>query len=133
MIQKALFQMYPLTFYSFHIMVGLGFYFILIFAMVLMLIFRGDLTEKKWFLRLAIITIPLAFVASLSGWIVAEVGRQPWTIQDLLPTVASVSQIDASAVQITFWLFMIVFTALLIAELKIMFKQIKIGPKEGGH
>jgi cytochrome d ubiquinol oxidase subunit I len=69
----------------------------------------------------------------MSGWIVAEVGRQPWTIQDLLPAVASVSQIDASAVQITFWLFTAVFTALLIAELKIMFKQIKIGPKEGGH
>jgi cytochrome d ubiquinol oxidase subunit I len=69
----------------------------------------------------------------MSGWIVAEVGRQPWTIQDLLPTVAAVSNIDASAVQITFWLFAIIFTALLIAEIKIMLKQIKIGPKEGGH
>jgi cytochrome d ubiquinol oxidase subunit I len=130
---KSIIPNVPLTFYSFHIMVGLGFYFILLFVMVLILIFRGDLIDKKWILRLAIITIPLAFIASMSGWIVAEVGRQPWTIQDLLPTVASVSQIDASAVQITFWLFTIVFTALLIAELKIMFKQIKIGPKEGGH
>jgi len=123
----------PMTFYSFHIMVGLGFYFIFLFAAVLILIFRNKLIEKKWLLRLLVFTIPLAFIASMSGWIVAEVGRQPWTIQDLLPAVASVSQIDASAVQITFWLFTAVFTALLIAELKIMFKQIKIGPKEGGH
>ena len=114
-------------------MLGLDFYFILLFVVILILIFQGKLIEKKWLLRLAIFTIPLAYVASMSGWIVAEVGRQPWVIQDLLPTVAAVSQIDASAVQITFWLFLAIFTALLIAELKIMIKQIKIGPKEGGH
>ena len=130
---KSIIPNVPMTFYSFHIMVGLGFYFILIFVMVIFFIYKDKLTDKKWLLRLAIVTIPLAYIASMSGWIVAEVGRQPWTIQDLLPAVAAVSQIDASSVQITFWLFGVVFTALLIAELKIMFKQIKIGPKEGGH
>lgn len=130
---KSVIPNVPLTFYSFHIMVGLGFYFIALFVAVLILIYRGQLTEKRWLLKLSILTIPLAYIASMSGWIVAEVGRQPWTIQDLLPTVAAVSQIDASAVQITFWLFLAIFTALLIAELKIMIKQIKIGPKEGGH
>ncbi|MFC2150935.1 cytochrome ubiquinol oxidase subunit I [Bacteroidota bacterium] len=130
---KSIIPNVPLTFYSFHIMVGLGFYFIILFVAVIILLFQDKLVEKKWLLRLTIFTIPLAYIASLSGWIVAEVGRQPWTIQDLLPTVASVSQIDASAVQITFWLFLVIFTALLIAELKIMIKQIKIGPKEGGH
>jgi cytochrome d ubiquinol oxidase subunit I len=130
---KSVIPNVPLTFYSFHIMVGLGFYFIALFVAVLILIYRGQLTEKRWLLKISILTIPLAYIASMSGWIVAEVGRQPWTIQDLLPTVAAVSQIDASAVQITFWLFLAIFTALLIAELKIMIKQIKIGPKEGGH
>lgn len=130
---KSIIPNVPLTFYSFHIMVGLGFYFIILFVAVIILIFRGKLVEKRWLLRLAIFTIPLAYIASMSGWIVAEFGRQPWTIQDLLPAVAAVSQIDASAVQITFWLFTVIFTALLIAELKIMIKQIKIGPKEGGH
>ena len=130
---KSIIPNVPLTFYSFHMMVGLGFYFILLFVVLLILLFQGKLIEKKWLLRLAIFTIPLAYIASMSGWIVAEVGRQPWVIQDLLPTVAAVSQIDASAVQITFWLFLAIFTALLIAELKIMIKQIKIGPKEGGH
>ena len=65
-----------------------------------------------------------------AGWIVAEVGRQPWAIQDVLPLTAAVSRIDASAVQITFIIFAILFTLLMIAELSIMFKQIKLGPKE---
>ncbi len=129
---KSIIPNVPLTFYSFRIMVGLGFYFIIFFVALLLIMFR-NVEPKKWLLRLAIFTIPLAYLASMSGWIVAEVGRQPWTIQDLLPTVAAVSQIDASAVQITFWLFMAIFTALLIAEIKIMTKQINIGPKEGGH
>ena len=63
---------------------------------------------------------------------VAEVGRQPWVIQDLLPTVAAVSMIDATSVQITFGLFVVIFTALLIAEIMIMKKQIKSGPKVEG-
>ncbi len=130
---KSIIPNVPLTFYSFHIMVSLGFYFILFFSLSLLFIYKDDIEPRKWFLRLAILTIPLAYIASLSGWIVAEVGRQPWTIQDLLPTVAAVSQIDASAVQITFFLFTIIFTALLIAEIRIMTKQIHIGPKEGGH
>jgi cytochrome d ubiquinol oxidase subunit I len=56
-------------------------------------------------------------------------GRQPWVIQDLLPTMAAVSHIDSTSVQVTFWLFAVLFTALLIAELSIMFRQIKNGTK----
>lgn len=123
----------PMSFYSFHIMVILGFYFILLFALYLYYIKREMLNRRRWFLRLALWSIPLAYVASQCGWIVAEMGRQPWVIQDLMPTMAAVSNIDNSAVQITFFLFLAVFTALLIAEIKIMLKQIKIGPNEGGH
>jgi cytochrome d ubiquinol oxidase subunit I len=119
----------PLSFYSFHLMVGLGFYFVLLFLWILFELFKGTLQNRKFLLRLAIATIPLVYLASQSGWIVAEMGRQPWVIQDLLPTMAAVSHIDASSVQITFWLFAVLFTALLIAELSIMFKQIKNGPK----
>jgi cytochrome d ubiquinol oxidase subunit I len=64
--------------------------------------------------------------------VVAEMGRQPWVIQDLLPTVAAVSMIDSTSVQITFWLFAAIFTTLLLAEIMIMIKQIKLGPKDGG-
>ncbi len=123
----------PLTFYSFHIMVAFGFYFIFLFIVLLRYIYKGTLVQKRKFLRLLLFTLPLPYIASQAGWIVAEVGRQPWVIQDYLPTVAAVSQINASAVQITFWLFFVVFTALLIAEIKIMTTQIKLGPKEGGN
>jgi cytochrome bd ubiquinol oxidase subunit I len=123
----------PLTFYSFHLMVILGFYFILLFAIILWFLVKGSLEKKRWLLWISLWTIPFAYLASQLGWVVAEVGRQPWVIQDLLPTVAAVSMIDATSVQITFWIFAGLFTALLIAELMIMVRQIKIGPKEGGH
>lgn len=129
---KDLIPNVPISFYSFHIMVLFGFYFIIMFALVLRFIYKGSLFRKRKFLYLLLFSIPFAYLASQSGWVVAEVGRQPWVIQDYLPTVAAVSQIDASSVQITFWLFFAVFTALLIAEIKIMTKQIKIGPSEGG-
>jgi cytochrome d ubiquinol oxidase subunit I len=122
----------PLSFYSFHLMVGLGFYFLILLIIFLVSVFRNTLEHKRFLLRLAIFTIPLAYLATQAGWVVAEMGRQPWVIQDLLPTVAAISHINTGTVQITFWLFAAVFTGLLIAELSIMFKQIKIGPKEGG-
>ena len=122
----------PLTFYSFHLMVALGFYFLLLFIVFIILVWRDKLNNRKFLLWLAVFTIPLAYLASEAGWIVAEVGRQPWVVQDLLPTVAAVSHINASSVQATFLLFACIFTGLLIAEISIMIKQIKIGPKEGG-
>jgi cytochrome bd ubiquinol oxidase subunit I len=124
----------PLTFYSFRIMVGLGFYFIVLFFLVLLFLYKGTIENKPKFLWLTILTIPLPYIAGQAGWIVAEVGRQPWVIQDYLPTAAAVSHINTSAVQVTFWLFFAVFTALLIAEISIMLKQIKLGAnEEGGH
>ncbi len=115
----------PLVFYSFHIMVALGFYFILFFILVLFFLKKDILQKNKWILYTSIWTVPLAYIASETGWIVAEVGRQPWVIQDLMTTSMAVSKIDASSVQITFFLFIAIFTALLIAEIKIMTTQIK--------
>jgi cytochrome bd ubiquinol oxidase subunit I len=129
---KSLVPNVPLSFYSFHVMVFLGFYFIAFFALTLFFVLKKKIDTKNWFLWVALLSIPLPYIAGEAGWIVAEVGRQPWVIQDYLPTVAAVSQINASSVQVTFWLFALVFTGLLIAELSIMTKQVKIGPKEGG-
>lgn len=120
----------PLTFYSFHIMVFLGMFLLAFLAIILFMSVKDRLEKYPILLKLGIISIPLVYITTMTGWIVAEVGRQPWVIQDLMPTVAAVSRLDASAVQITFWLFLVTFTVLLIAELKIMFRQIKIGPKE---
>jgi cytochrome d ubiquinol oxidase subunit I len=118
----------PTTFYSFRIMVGLGFHFMLLFFVVLVLTLRNKIATNKWVLYTALWTIPLAFIASELGWVVAEVGRQPWVIQDIMPTIAAVSQLQPASVQITFWMFFLIFTALLIAEIKIMTRQIKKGP-----
>ncbi len=120
-----------ISFYSFHIMVMLGTFFILLFVLVLFFTMKNVIEHKKWLLWVALWTIPLAYVASEAGWVVAEVGRQPWVIQDLLPSIAAVSQIDATNVQITFFLFLVVFVTLAIAEVKIMVTQIKKGPE--GH
>ncbi len=121
-----------LTFYSFRIMVMLGFLFVLLFAVTLWLVLKNKTENKKWFYLAAIACIPLAYLATQMGWIVAEVGRQPWIIQDIMPTSAAVSKLTTGSVQLTFVLFAITFTVLLIAEIKIMLKQIKKGPKEGG-
>jgi cytochrome bd ubiquinol oxidase subunit I len=123
----------PMTFYSFHIMVILGFGFMVFFALFLFFSSRGELPRRKFWLRLAPWVIPLAYIASEAGWVVAEVGRQPWTIQDLLPTVAAVTKLDTGSVMVTFIMFAITFTVLAIAEVNIMVKAIKHGPKnEGG-
>jgi cytochrome d ubiquinol oxidase subunit I len=120
----------PLSFYSFHLMVVLGLMFVLLFALSLVYVIKGSIEKKRGFLRFAIISIPLAYIASQAGWIVSEVGRQPWVVQDLMPTMAGVTRISTGSVKTTFWLFVALFTILLIAELKIMFRQIKIGPKK---
>ena len=118
----------PTTFYSFRIMVGLGIHFLALFIVMILLGRKDKLDKKRFILYTALWTIPLAYIASELGWVVAEVGRQPWVIQDILPTIAAVSQLKSSSVQITFWLFFVIFTGLLIAEIKIMVSQIKKGP-----
>jgi len=123
----------PASFYSFHLMVILGFFFLLLFVIVLFYGIKDRLENKRWLLFIMLWTIPLAYIASQAGWVLAELGRQPWVIQDLMPTIAAVSHVNTTTVQITFFLFLVTFTALLIAEVMIMVKQIKIGPKEGGN
>lgn len=119
-----------LTFYSFHVMVGLGSWFIALFFFVLYFSMIGKIERQKALLYAALFSIPLGYIAGEAGWIVAEVGRQPWAIQGMLPVGMASSHIDAVSVMITLGLFAIIFTALLIAEVKIMLKQITIGPEE---
>ena len=119
----------PVTFYAFRVMVGLGFFFILLFVLAIWFHRRKTLERNPWFLWIALFSIPLAYLASELGWIVTEMGRQPWIIQNLMPVHVAVSNISAGAVQTTFWLFAVLFTALLIAEISIMVRQIKTGPK----
>ncbi len=117
------------AFYSFHLMVILGFLFILIFSMALFFLYNGTILSQRWFLRVVLFSIPLTYIASELGWILAEMGRQPWIIQDLMPVSQAVTNIETGSVQTTFWIFAFIFTGLLIAEISIMLKQIKAGPK----
>ena len=119
----------PLTFYMFRIMVMLGGYFILFFILVLFFVYKKDLSRMKWMHWVALLTIPLGYIAGQAGWAVAECGRQPWVIQDMLPTNVAVSQLSTSSVQLTFFIFLFLFTVMLIAEIGIMCKTIKKGPK----
>ena len=83
----------------------------------------------RWLCWGSIVLLPLAYVASESGWLVAEFGRQPWTIQDMLPTWAAVSDLNAGSVALTFFIFLLLFTTMLAVEISILLKQIKKGPK----
>jgi len=114
-------------------MVFMGFYLIALFVVLIYFSIKNQLEKYKILLKISLLSIPLVYLASVSGWLVTEFGRQPWVIQDILPTGAAVSNIGSNAVITTFILFAIIFTALLIADIKIMLKQIKIGYKEGGN
>ena len=116
-----------LTFYSFHVMVALGSYFILLFFVTLFLAMRKNLAEYKKILWLCVFSIPLGYVACEAGWIVAEVGRQPWAIQDLMPVGVAATSLAGTNIMTSFALFAVLFTVLFVAEIKIMLKQIKIG------
>ncbi|EDP5928248.1 cytochrome ubiquinol oxidase subunit I [Campylobacter jejuni] len=123
-----------LTFYSFHIMVALGSFFFLLFIVTLYLTMANDIEKFRKVLWVCLLSIPLGYIAAEAGWIVAEVGRQPWAIQDLLPVHIAATQLGKVNVQISFWIFAVLFTALLIAEVKIMLTQIKKGfDAHAGH
>ncbi|TRZ75028.1 MAG: cytochrome ubiquinol oxidase subunit I [Bacteroidetes bacterium] len=129
---KAAIPNVSFTFYTFHFMVYCGLYFIILLVVLLFYLQNGRIETRKWLLYITLWSVPLAYLSSQAGWIVAEVGRQPWVIQDLLPVSAGVSKISPASVQFTFWIFAFVFTILLIAEIMILVRQIKIGPKDGG-
>ena len=120
-----------LTFYTFHIMVTIGGWLLLFLPLTIYISYRKPqwLTVKiariRVFPVLALLTLPLTYICSQCGWIVAEAGRQPWVIQDILPCRAAISSISVSEVQTTFFIFLALFTCLLIAEVGIMVKQIK--------
>lgn len=120
-----------LTFYAFHIMVYLGGWFMALFALTLYLVTKKEIRDYRVVLQAALWSIPLGYIAGEAGWVVAEVGRQPWAIQDLMPVGVAATHISTTNVMISFFLFATLFTTLLIAEVKIMTTQIKNGPEEG--
>jgi cytochrome d ubiquinol oxidase subunit I len=114
-----------LTFYAFRIMVMGGGYLLLFFlAALFMSLRKPKLLEHRLIHVLGLLTIPVVWLVSEAGWVTAEIGRQPWTIEGLLPTRAAVSAISAGSVQVTFFMFVVVFVGLLVAEVSIMLREI---------
>ena len=118
-----------LIYWAFRVMVGFGGFLLLLMIVVLWAEWRGKLAGMKWLQWVALWSIPLVYLAGQAGWFVAEVGRQPWVIQGLLPTKAAVSSVSVGAVQTTFFLFVAIFTLFLAIEIRIMLKAIKKGPE----
>ena len=119
----------PLVYWSFRVMVGLGSFLLVLMIAVLWIEHKGKLQHMRWLQWVSLWSIPLVYMAGQAGWIVAEVGRQPWVIQGLLPTKAAVSSVSVGAVQTTFFLFVAIFTLFLAIEIRIMLKAIKKGPE----
>jgi cytochrome d ubiquinol oxidase subunit I len=115
-------------FWSFRVMVGLGMLFLLIFALSFYFLAVRNLAPQRWLMRLALYSIPLPWVAAELGWFVAEYGRQPWTISSVLPTFLSASSLPAAHVYASLTAFVVFYTALLIVEMYLMLKYIRIGP-----
>ncbi len=120
-----------IVFNSFHLMAILGSLFPVIFGAFLFFTLKGKLTETRWLLPVGLSTALLGLLAQQAGWVTAEVGRQPWAIQGLMPVKIATTNLSTTAVQITFAMFAVVFTLLLIAEISIMLKTIAAGPE--GH
>jgi cytochrome bd ubiquinol oxidase subunit I len=115
-------------FWSFRIMVGLGFYFIALFAVAFVLASRRQLTRYRAFLWVALLSLPLPWLAAELGWIVAEVGRQPWVIEGVLPTFLAVSSISAANVWVTLIGFIVFYSTLAVVDLYLMVRTVKAGP-----
>jgi cytochrome d ubiquinol oxidase subunit I len=118
-----------LVFYSFRLMVGLGMLFVVLFAAAAWWAKKRQFDRFRFMPYFALFCVPCAYIASQCGWIVAEVGRQPWVVQDLMPTHIAITRIASGWVVTTFWMFAVLFTLLLAAEVGIMCSQIKKGPK----
>ena len=113
-----------LVYWSFRLMVGIGSFLMLYLVVALWLQRRDKLATMRWMLWLGVAAVPMVYVAGQAGWVVAEVGRQPWAIYELLPVQAAVSQLPVANIMVTFFLFLLVFTLLLAAEVGIMCKAI---------
>jgi cytochrome bd ubiquinol oxidase subunit I len=119
-----------IVFYAFRVMVGIGTLLAAVGLFSLWLRYKGRLYTAPSFLRLAVGCAPLGFVAILAGWVVTEVGRQPWTVYGHLRTADSVSPVAASAVASSLGLFVLVYTVLLLAFLLYAWRAVRLGPSE---
>ena len=118
-----------LVFWSFRLMIGLGMLTALVLLLCVWFAWKDRIGNLRWLLWAALCCIPLVYICGQCGWIVAEVGRQPWTIQGLLPVNVAISSLSAGAVKTTFFVFLAVFALFLVIEIRILLDAIRKGPE----
>ena len=119
-------------FWTFRVMAALGFYFIGFFAVAFWLVSTGRIGQSRRFLKLALYSAALPWVAIQCGWFVAEFGRQPWVIEGVLPTFYAVSGLSVLDLLISLLVFFVLYTALAVVGFRLLFKAIRKGPPEPG-
>ncbi len=117
-------------FWTFRIMAGLGFYLIAFFALAFYFSCRNTFQDKRWFLKLAVWSLPAPWIAIECGWFVAEYGRQPWAVDGVLPTFYAASGLALHEILTTLAVFTALYTVLLVIEIKLMLKAIRTGPDD---
>jgi len=131
-IEKAAWDTVPrvgILFWAFRVMAGLGFFFILLFAMAYYFTVRRRASKKRWFLWLALLSLPLPWLACEVGWVVAEFGRQPWVVEGELPTFLAASSLSTQDLWISIVGFVFFYTVLAVIEIYLMVKYIRLGPE----
>ncbi len=119
-------------FWSFRVMVGLGFFFIGLFATGFYLVARRRVEASRRFLTVALWALPLPWVAAELGWFVAEHGRQPWAIEGVLPTFLAASHIPVGSVVTSLTVFIVFYSVLAVIEVFLLRKYVSLGPAHGG-
>ena len=119
-----------IVFYAFRVMVGIGMLLAALGLLGLWLRWRGRLYTTPLYLRLVVASSPLGFVAILAGWVVTEVGRQPWTVYGHIRTADSVSPVASGPVASSLALFVLVYSVLVLAFLLYAWLAVRLGPSE---
>jgi cytochrome d ubiquinol oxidase subunit I len=123
----------PVMFWSFRVMVAAGFWMLFVFAAAFYFCARRTAGQKRWLLRAALFSIPIPWIAAELGWVVAEYGRQPWSIGEILPTFLSTSSLGTGDLVFSLIGFGLFYTSLLVAELYLMIKYARLGPSSLGE
>jgi cytochrome bd ubiquinol oxidase subunit I len=123
----------PVLYWCFRVMVGLGLFFIALFATGFYLASRHRFRENRWYLRIALCSLPLPWLAAELGWIVAEYGRQPWAIDGVLPTFLGASPLPASSVILSLAGFVVFYSALAVVDVFLLLRMIRRGPEGLGY
>lgn len=120
----------PLMFWSFRLMAGIGFAMIALFATAFVLCSLRKHTTSRWFWKLAVFALPFPWIAAELGWVVAEMGRQPWAIDGVLPTFLGPSSLTPAMILTTIIGFTALYGTLAVIEVRLMLAAIKHGPVE---